>query len=188
MAQAQTTPRYNIICMMTDDQDAASLPVMRHLTSYPHGSWVNFNNAVCNDAICAPSRACLLTGQYSHHHGVIKNGLGSEMNEAQSLPVWLKSAGYRTALFGKYQNGWGKGRHNYKPQGRDVFEGKGGLSDALVEPATGFIRNTNGPFFLCVNPVDPHFFAKPPARYKTSNVWVPPEPPSFGEDVSDKPS
>ena len=38
--KAQSAPRYNIVCIMTDDQDYVSMPVMRHLKSYPHGSWI----------------------------------------------------------------------------------------------------------------------------------------------------
>ena len=31
-------------------------------------------------------------------------------DEADTLPVWLKAAGYKTALIGKYENGYGKGK------------------------------------------------------------------------------
>lgn len=187
--QAPSIPKHNIVVIMTDDQAASSMPVMRKLMAKPHDSWVTFNNAVCNDPICAPSRATFFSGQYSHKHGVIKNGWDNRLDETKTVPVWLKSAGYRTALYGKYQNGWAKKKKRPTPPGWDNFEPNGGLADGVVEPATDFIRHTVEPFFLCVTPVDPHFWAKPPARYQGVDVYVPPQPPSLWEaDVSDKPS
>lgn len=106
--QAPSISKHNIIVIMTDDQAASSMPVMRKLMARPHGSWVTFNNAVCNDPICAPSRATFFSGQHSHKHGVIKNGWDNRLDETRTVPVWLKGAGYRTALYGKYQNGWAK--------------------------------------------------------------------------------
>lgn len=187
--QAPSISKHNIIVIMTDDQAASSMPVMRKLMARPHGSWVTFNNAVCNDPICAPSRATFFSGQHSHKHGVIKNGWDNRLDETRTVPVWLKGAGYRTALYGKYQNGWAKKKKRPTPPGWDIFVPSGGLADGLVEPATDFIRHTAEPFFLCVTPVDPHFWAKPPARYKGVDVYVPPQPPNLWEaDVSDKPS
>ena len=88
---------------MTDDQDVDSLPVMRHLLSYPEGSWVRFPNAFVNLSLCGPSRATLLTGQYPHHNGVSGNN-AKQLNTTNLLTVWLDEAGYRTGLVGKYLN------------------------------------------------------------------------------------
>ncbi len=182
---AQLPPRFNIVTIMTDDQDAASLPVMRHLMSYPHGSWINFTNAICNDGICGPSRASFLTGLYTNRHGVTSNTKVSRLDDAHTTAVWLKAAGYRTGLFGKYLFG---DKKIATPRGWDVFQGDGGLVASLTAPATEFIRNSPGPFLLCVNPVDPHMVARPLPPYARAPVWVPPTPPSFNEDVSDKAS
>src|SRR5687768_7139448 len=101
----------NVIIIMTDDQNIDSLPVMRKLMSYPEGSWINFTNAITNDSICCPARATVLTGQYAHVTGVTSNSNGHLLNDANTLPVWLDNAGYRTGLLGKYLNGfpWDKG-------------------------------------------------------------------------------
>ena len=69
-----------------------------------------------------------------------------------------------------------------------MFDSGGGRAGPLTAPATEFIRNTPGPFLLCVNPVDPHMMARPQPNYARASVWVPPDPPSFNEDVSDKAS
>lgn len=190
-AQAQDlSEKPNIVIFMTDDQDFASLPVMRKLLSYPYGSWVNFTEAHTNDSICCPARATLLTGQYSHNHNVIRNGYGNDLDTTNTLAVWLDNAGYDTSLFGKYQNGfpWRLGR-KYKPEGWDTFYGKGGLTDKISGLAIKHIENLEGdqPFFMVISPVDPHWKARP-GKYKKADVYIPPVPPSYNEeDVSDKP-
>ena len=191
-AEAQEIPplpaRPNIVVILTDDQDAPSLAVMRKLLAAPGGGWTNFTTAVCNDGLCAPSRATLLTGQYSHHHGVERNGWIGRLDESNTLPVWLSAAGYRCAHFGKYSFGK-RGRSRPKPPGWDVFDGKGGLADPTFSKAIDYIEHTGSePFYLVIAPVDPHIKAKPPLRYRTAAVDLPPLPPNINEvDVSDKP-
>ncbi len=182
---AQAPPRYNIVCVMTDDQDYASLQVMRHLRSYPRGSWIEFDNFICNDGICAPSRASLYTGLYSRNHGITSNPLAKRFNtETHSLPVWLKSAGYTTAMIGKYL--FGSKKIDPVPPGWDYFK-QGGLVEMVGRDTLAFLGNVQGPFFLMAAPIDPHKKAKPQKKYNNADVWMPPaDPPSFGEDTSDK--
>lgn len=180
--------RPNIVLIMTDDQDATSLEVMRLLNAHPGGGWTQFNNAVCNDGLCAPSRATVLTGQYSHRHGVIRNGGLENLDEHHALPVWLAAAGYRCALFGKYS--FGRKDQNWpKPPGWDIFDAGGGLADSIFTKGVDYIRHAgDAPFFLMLTPVDPHIKAKPPARYKSTAVTMSPLPPNINEaDMSDKP-
>ncbi|MEZ4518216.1 MAG: sulfatase-like hydrolase/transferase [Chloroflexota bacterium] len=150
-AQAQTAEKPNIVVIMTDDQDFDSLPVMRNLMGRPEGSWVNFTNAFVNHSVCCPSRATTLTGQYSHTHGAIGNPYCDQMDDTNTLPVWLDEAGYETALLGKYLNGypWDQG-DNYVPSGWDVFDGGNQISneDWLSDRAVDFIDDTSSPFFL----------------------------------------
>jgi N-acetylglucosamine-6-sulfatase len=184
------TVRPNIVIIMTDDQNVDSLPVMRKLMSYPEGSWVNFTNAIANDSICCPARATVLTGQYAHVTGVTSNGNGHLLNDANTLPVWLDSAGYRTGLIGKYLNGypWDKGT-SYVPPGWDTFRTSGvGKSDVRTTIAIDFINAAPGPFFLYLAYSEPHAVTVPLPQYANAAVYVPPDPPNFNEaDVSDKP-
>jgi arylsulfatase A-like enzyme len=108
----------NVVVIMTDDQNVDSLPVMRNVMSFPEGSWVVFSNAFASNSVCCPSRASVLTGQYAYVTGVIDNNSGAKLNDANTLPVWLDTAGYRTGLIGRYLNGypWDKGS-NYVPPG-----------------------------------------------------------------------
>ncbi|MBI9018698.1 MAG: sulfatase [Phycisphaerae bacterium] len=60
-----------------------------------------FKNAFCTNAICTPSRACIITGQYDHINGVYDLG-GKIAPENQYLPIEMKKAGYQTAMVGKW--------------------------------------------------------------------------------------
>lgn len=185
--------RPNIIIILTDDQDVESLPVMRNLMSYPEGSWVNFTNAFINDSICCSSRATILTGQYDHNNGVMKNNQGRVLDDDNTLPVWLDDAGYNTALIGKYLNGfpWKLGA-TYVPPGWDSFRGPRSFTVTDVDTFTGlaveFIQQTDAPFFLYLAYMAPHWPAEPPLRYRNALVYVPQPHPNVNEaDVSDKP-
>lgn len=173
---------------MTDDQDIYSLPVMRKLMSYPEGSWVQFTNAFTNVALCGPSRATFLTGQYAHHNQVTGNN-GQRLDVTNTLPVWLDNAGYRTGLIGKYMNGLSTTPRPLPP-GWDyfVFPKLQRDVDLYADLASSFINESEEPFFLFLAFKGPHRTAKPPARYRNADVYVPPRRPNVNEaDMSDKP-
>ncbi|MGH6826925.1 sulfatase-like hydrolase/transferase, partial [Methyloceanibacter sp.] len=107
----------NIIVILTDDQEdtgsMAYLPNVQALAA----QGVTFKNSFVNFSLCSPSRSSFFTGEAAHNDGVRSNkpnkGGGWEtfkQEEANDLPVWLKAAGYTTALIGKYENGYGAGK------------------------------------------------------------------------------
>jgi N-acetylglucosamine-6-sulfatase len=106
----------NIIVIMADDQeDTGSVAYMPKALSLIAEEGVTFKNSLVNLPLCAPSRASFLTGQAAHNHGIRANSPldqggweGFKSKEENSLPVWLKAAGYKTALIGKYLNRYGQ--------------------------------------------------------------------------------
>ena len=125
-AAAQTRP--NVIVIESDDQAAESMRVMDHVGAVLGGEGATFSNSLVNYPLCCPSRATFLTGQYAHNHGVLDNDPpdgGFEKFEASyannNLAVWLEDAGYRTAMIGKYLNGYGQVDPELVPPGWTEF-------------------------------------------------------------------
>ncbi len=117
--------RPNIILINLDDADldlmspgtiASRFPSMHRLVT----DGLYFSNLHVTTPKCGPSRACLLRGQHAHRTGIrinnpnnaYSNGMQGGMPEyilrgymEEELSVWVKRAGYRTMLVGKYLNG-----------------------------------------------------------------------------------
>lgn len=85
---------------------------------------VHVRNAFVGTALCSPSRASILTGQYAHTHKVVDN-FAPLTPGLKFFPQYLKQAGYKTAFLGK----WHMGNTNDAPQpGFDYwlsFKGQG---------------------------------------------------------------
>ncbi len=102
--------RPNILYIMSDDHAAHAIgayqsrlavlnptPTLDRLAS----EGILLKNVFCTNSICTPSRATLMTGQYSHVNGVttLNGAIGPEQ---QHLAKLIKSAGYETAMIGKW--------------------------------------------------------------------------------------
>jgi N-acetylglucosamine-6-sulfatase len=102
--------RPNVVVLMTDDQTVASLASMPQTNALLAGPGTVFQQATSTFPLCCPSRATHLTGQYSHNHQVVHNvgdfGGHRRLSHANTLPVWLQTAGYRTMHVGRYLNGY----------------------------------------------------------------------------------
>jgi arylsulfatase A-like enzyme len=121
------TPRPNFIVIQTDDQPIEQFDgfwrdernrqrlIMPNTQRLIAGEGIEFSSYLTPFPICSPSRASLLSGNYAHNTGVIRNlgpsggWPGYQSNEIfdENLPVWLQRAGYRTAHFGKFLNYYG---------------------------------------------------------------------------------
>ncbi len=100
----------NVIVVVTDDQAPGSftpevMPITNRLVADPG---VRFTGAANATPLCCPSRASFLSGQFGHNNGVLWNAPGYRALERKNntLPVWMKRAGYVTAHVGKYLNAY----------------------------------------------------------------------------------
>ena len=108
------TKRPNIIFLLTDDLDAASIAVMPKLKSLLVDQGASFSNFFVSFSLCCPSRSTILRGQYAHNTQILGNQpptggfqkFNSLGEEKSTIATWLQDAGYRTMLAGKYLNGY----------------------------------------------------------------------------------
>lgn len=109
--ESSATVRPNVVLVLTDDQTVDDLQYMPATNALIAASGSTFTNGYATTSLCCPSRSSILTGQYVHNHGVHGNtpatgGGFTLFDDSSTLPVWLKNAGYKTALVGKYLNGY----------------------------------------------------------------------------------
>ncbi len=97
----------NIVLILSDDHRWNQMGFMGHpWIQTPNldrlaGEGVVFKNAFCTTSLCSPSRACFITGQYAHKHGV-KNNITPWDNKNVTVLELLKKGGYKTAFIGKW--------------------------------------------------------------------------------------
>jgi N-acetylglucosamine-6-sulfatase len=103
----------NVVVIMTDDQRLDDMSVMPKTQEMVGERGVAFRRSYATFPLCCPARVTFLTGQYAHNHGVTGNlapeGIFDFMEESQTtstVPYALQQAGYRTAFYGKYLNGY----------------------------------------------------------------------------------
>jgi arylsulfatase A-like enzyme len=98
-----------VVVIMTDDMRLDDLRVMQK-TKALFSTGTTFRNSFVTTPLCCPSRATFLTGQYAHNHGVFTNtppaGGFTKLDNTNTLPVWLRAAGYYTSHVGNYLNGY----------------------------------------------------------------------------------
>ncbi len=195
--------RPNILYIMSDDHAAHAVSA--------YGSKVNktpnidsiakdgmrFTHCFVTNSICTPSRASILTGQYSHINGVpVFNPIDPRR---PTLATYLQKAGYHTGMIGKWHLGsdpvgfdsWnilpGQGVYNdpvfITADGRTKHTGY--VTDLITDFAIDFIkaRPKDKPFFLMCHHKAPHRPWVPDPKYvkKWENIDIP-EPETFNDD------
>ncbi len=205
--------RSNILFVMTDDQTVREMSCygLSSILQTPNmdriaAAGTRFDNCFCTNALCAPARATVLTGCFSHVNGITGNS--EKTGEVETLrkdlptfPELLQRAGYRTGMFGKYHirqdprgfDEWaihpGQGRYfdpEYIVNGQ-LEQRKGYSSDLTTDMALGFLESCSAanPFCLVYQFKAPHRPFRPAPRHAEmfSDVEVP-KPATYDDDYA----
>jgi arylsulfatase A-like enzyme len=123
-------PKPNIVYIMADELGYFELSCMGN----PHiktpnidrlaADGMRFTQGLAGSSVCAPTRACLMTGKHSGHTSVRSNGGGTPLRAGEiTIASALKEVGYATGGFGKWGCG-GRGSTGVpEDHGFDVFLG-----------------------------------------------------------------
>ncbi len=165
-----------------------------------------FENMFVTTALCSPSRASILTGTYSHIHGVRYNEIQDPEPDLEQFPQALQKVGYKTAMIGK----WHMARHadprpgfdywlSFKGQGvyndpelnenGTVLKETGYITDILTDKTVDFLsENKNNPFCVLLWHKACHAPFTPAERHKNAFLDAQiEEPASWSLDFSEAP-
>ena len=163
------------------------------------------NAAYCTNSICGPSRASILTGNYSHVNGFFKNEGGGDFNsDLQTFPKIFQKNNYQTAIVGKWHlgtepkgfdyskvlvNWWGQGTYynaEFCINGKDtVTETLRHSTKVIEDDCIAWLdqRDTTKPFLLMYQFKAPHRDWVPDSMYKDLFDGIEfPEPTTFNDD------
>ena len=198
-AAAGTNTRPNIIFIMSDDHATNAISAyggrLAEFYKTPNidrlaEQGVRMDGVFATNSICTPSRATILSGQYSHTNGV--KTLGGKLNpDNPTIVSELKKAGYQTAVVGKwhlkaepkdfdYYNVLpGQGDYydpGFKEKGKPWVDGKAGKGEKVEGYVTDITtdislkwlenRDRDKPFFIMIHNKAPHGPWKPARRHE----------------------
>ncbi|WP_298511165.1 sulfatase [uncultured Kordia sp.] len=203
----------NIIYIMADDLTTQAISayggIYKDIAPTPNIDRIAkegmlFQDVLCTNAICGPSRAAILTGNYSNLNGYYKNESGGKFNASQwTFPQEFQKSGYQTSLFGKwhlgtepkgfdvfkYHNSAGQQGHYWNPKynenGKNVKE-KGYATNLSTDFAMNWLqegRKKDAPFMMVLQYKAPHRPWQPDKKYE--QLWEDvemPYPATFNDD------
>lgn len=208
----QDSGQPNIIFIMSDDHAANAVSSYQGRLSSVFKTpnidrlatdGVRFNGMYANNSICTPSRAAILTGQYSHTNGV-KTLADPLDRKKDNVAKQLQSAGYQTAVVGKWHlktQPSGFDYYNVLPNQGKYFDPKlkeigqkwqngkkggevhpGYVTDVITDVGLNWLnkRDADKPFMLMLHHKAPHGLWQPAKRHENflADVKIP-EPKSL---------
>lgn len=210
----ETPQKPNIIFIMSDDHTTQAFGIygsrLAGLNPTPNldklaNEGMIFDNCFVTNSICTPSRASIITGQYSQANGVLDLE-GNISEEKQYLPKEMKKLGYQTAVIGKwhlkkkpaafdyYSVLPGQGKYHDpefrvrgdKPWPQNLIQTTGHSSDKITDLTLNWLdkkRDKTKPFFLMHHYKAPHDDFDYAPRYNNylEDTFIP-EPESLYEN------
>jgi arylsulfatase A-like enzyme len=215
-AQGQTSQKPNIIFILTDDYASNLVDFMPNLKAM-QGEGVTFGNYYVSNSLCCPSRSSIFTGMLPHNNGVRTNTKPNggyevfmqQSDDKKSFCVALQNAGYKTAMMGKFLNGYLPRKHGPLPGWSDWFVSGAGyrnfnydvnrngevlhygnapgdyLTDVLSARTDSLIRAwKDHPFFIEIASFTPHApFIPAPRHEKLFDDAKAPRTPAFNKQA-----
>lgn len=203
--------RPNVVFILTDDLAWNLVKYMPHVLEMQRQG-TTFSHYYVTDSLCCPSRSSIFTGKYPHDTKVFVNSgpMGGYAqfervgNAAQTFAATLHGAGYRTAMMGKYLNGYeptknqadpgwsewdvagnGYPEFNYQVNQNGALVSYGAAAadygvDVLAGLADKFVRGAgSSPFLVEVATFAPHAPYTPAPRYLGKFHEMLPRTPAF---------
>lgn len=145
-AQEQAVP--NIIFILSDDHTSQAWGIYDTIfQSHVKNDNIKrlaaegavLENVFCTNSICVPSRASILTGQYSHRNGIYTLAESLEP-DSMNIAKLLQTSGYETAIIGKWHL-------KKRPSGFDhflVLPGQGRYDDPILKNAADWEDGNQG--------------------------------------------
>jgi arylsulfatase A-like enzyme len=104
----------NILYILVDDMEHELYQYMPKTKQLIEQKGALFDQNFTSLSLCCPSRTTTLRGQYSHNTGIFTNAwpnggfakFHADGLENSTIATWLQRGGYRTAIIGKYLNGY----------------------------------------------------------------------------------